>query len=136
MKKNTPVDRSSQDEIREQKSIKREAEKQLRESNNSSMKNKKPKSKSLPNHKSNYKSVDQEYAEREEITTETLKVMKSQLPILLKRLSKIQDHRNPKKIKYELTVVLIYGILSFVFQMSSRRETNREMTRPMFIKNL
>lgn len=136
MKKNTQKDRSSQDEIREQKSIKREAEKQLQESNNSSIKNKKPKPKSLTNHKSNYKSVDQESAEREEMTTETLKTMKSQLPILLKRLSKIQDYRNPKKIKYKLTVVLIYGILSFIFQMSSRRETNREMTRPMFIKNL
>ncbi|MCP3941100.1 MAG: transposase family protein, partial [Desulfobacteraceae bacterium] len=70
------------------------------------------------------------------MTTETLRTMKSQLPTLLKRLSKIKDHRNPKKIKYKLTTVLIYGILSFVLQMSSRREANREMTRPMFIENL
>ena len=31
---------------------------------------------------------------------------------------------------------MIYGILTFVFQMSSRREANREMTRPMFMENL
>ncbi len=128
------MDRSLQDEIRDNKNRKRKAEEQLRESNSSNMANKK--FKSLPNHKSNYKSVEQECAEREEMTTETLQTMKSQLPTLLKRLSKIEDHRNPKKIKYKLTTVIIYGILSFVLQMSSRREANREMTRPMFIKNL
>jgi hypothetical protein len=31
---------------------------------------------------------------------------------------------------------MIYGILTFVFQMSSCREANREMTRPMFWQNL
>jgi hypothetical protein len=31
---------------------------------------------------------------------------------------------------------MIYGILCFAFQMSSRREANREMTRPMFEANL
>jgi hypothetical protein len=58
------------------------------------------------------------------------------LPILLKRLSKISDLRNPKKNKHKLTVLLIYGILCFAFQMSSRRQANREMTRPMFEENL
>ena len=62
--------------------------------------------------------------------------MRQQLPILLKRFSKISDPRNPKKIKYKLTVLMIYGILAFVFQCSSRREANREITRPMFEKNL
>jgi hypothetical protein len=31
---------------------------------------------------------------------------------------------------------MIYGILTFVFQMASCREANREMTRPMFWQNL
>jgi hypothetical protein len=31
---------------------------------------------------------------------------------------------------------MIYGILTFVFQMSSCREANKEMTRPMFWQNL
>jgi len=68
--------------------------------------------------------------------TEQVRIMKDQLPNLLKRFSKIKDPRNPKKCKHKLTVIMIYGILSFVFQMSSRREANREMTRPMFMKNL
>jgi len=32
--------------------------------------------------------------------------------------------------------VLLYGLLTFVFQMASRREANREMTKPMFLHNL
>ncbi len=31
---------------------------------------------------------------------------------------------------------MIYGVLIFVLQMSSRREANRELTRPMFKENL
>ena len=31
---------------------------------------------------------------------------------------------------------MIYGTLIFVFQMASRREANREMTRPLFMENL
>ncbi|QTA88026.1 H repeat-associated protein N-terminal domain-containing protein [Desulfonema magnum] len=78
----------------------------------------------------------EEKAEREEALTEQMKIIKAHLPVLLKRLRKIQDPRNPKKCKHKMTVILIYGILTFVFQMSSRREANREMTRPMFMENL
>jgi hypothetical protein len=31
---------------------------------------------------------------------------------------------------------MIYGILTFVFQMSSCREANRQMSQPMFWQNL
>ena len=31
---------------------------------------------------------------------------------------------------------MLYGLLMFVFQFTSRREVNREMTRPLFEKNL
>ena len=55
---------------------------------------------------------------------------------MLERLKEIPDPRNPKKIKHKLTVLIIYGILAFVFQCSSRREANRDITRPMFEKNL
>jgi len=65
-----------------------------------------------------------------------VKVFRAKLPVLLKRLSKIKDPRNPKKIKHQHTVLMIYGILTFIFHMSSRRQANREMTRPMFMENL
>jgi len=35
-----------------------------------------------------------------------------------------------------MTVVLIYGILMFVYQMASRRQANKEMTRPAFEESL
>jgi hypothetical protein len=62
--------------------------------------------------------------------------MRQQLPILLKRLGQIPDPRNPNKLKYKLTVLMIYGILVFVFQYASRRAANGEITRPVFEDNL
>lgn len=91
---------------------------------------------SQPNRTSAYKDVEEERAARTDAVGEQVKVFRAMLPILLKRLSKITDPRNPKKNKHKLTVLMIYGILCFAFQMSSRREANREMTRPMFEENL
>lgn len=88
------------------------------------------------NHKCEFGSVEEEGAARNEAVLEQLKVFRSNLPVLLRRLSKIPDPRNPKKIKHQLTVLLIYGMLAFVLQMSSSREATREMSRPMFWENL
>lgn len=90
----------------------------------------------IANGKSEYKTVEAEKAARQETTTEQLRVLQSQLPILLRRLSFIPDFRNPKSTKHQLTLVLVYGMLGFVYQMTSRREANRNMTRPMFMENL
>ena len=62
--------------------------------------------------------------------------MRRMLPVLLKRLRKIPDPRNPKKTKHKLTVLMLYGMLVFVFQYGSRRAANAELTRPMFEQNL
>jgi len=91
---------------------------------------------STPNRKSEYESVEEEQDAREFAATEQARILRSQLPILLKRLSKIKDPRNPKKVKHKLTLLMIYGTLMFVFQMSSRREANKEMTRPQFMESL
>jgi len=80
--------------------------------------------------------VEEEQDARQTATTEQMRVFRSQLPIVLKRLSKIKDPRNPEKVRHKLTVLMIYGILTFVLQMSSRREANREMTRPQFMESL
>lgn len=90
----------------------------------------------IPNRKSGYGSVEEEQEARQEATTEQIRVFRAKLPALLTRLSRIKDPRNPKKIKHKHTLLMIYGILTFVFQMASRREANREMTRPMFMENL
>ena len=90
----------------------------------------------LPNRKSSYESAEEERDARQTAATDQMRIFRSQLPVLLERLSKIKDPRNPKKIKYKRDALLIYGILMFVFQISSRREANKEMTRPQFIENL
>jgi len=83
-----------------------------------------------------YETVEEEITARNTIVTDQIKIMKSQLPGLLKQLSKIKDLRNPKKVKYKLTVLMIYGIFMFVFNVASRRAADREMTMPVFLENL
>lgn len=80
--------------------------------------------------------VEAEQARREEAVAGQLGVFRQLLPKLLKAFSKIADPRQPKKTKHKLTVVLLYGLLSFVFQMASRREANRELSRPAFLATL
>ncbi len=65
-----------------------------------------------------------------------MRILKAQLPSLLNRLNKIPDPRHPKKIKHNLTLLMLYGLLMFVFQLSSRRQANRQMTHPQFKENL
>jgi len=90
----------------------------------------------LPNGKSELKNEDEEQEVRQQTVTEHSKVLRAQLPRLLRELAKIPDPRDPKKVDHQLTMLLLYGILTFVFQMSSRRAANRTMTMPMFEKNL
>ena len=90
----------------------------------------------LSNKKSPYQTVEEEKAARVDATDQQLKVHRALLPILLKRLSKIPDLRQPRKVRHKLTVLMIYGILTFVFQMTSRRDANRKMTLPQFEANL
>jgi hypothetical protein len=88
------------------------------------------------NCKSRFESKEEESCARHEAVTGLVQLMRQQLPVLLKRLGKILDPRNPNKLKYKLTVLMIYGILVFVFQYASRRAANGEITRPVFEDNL
>lgn len=88
------------------------------------------------NGKSAWKTVGEEAEARQSAVEEQIKIYRSIMPTLLKRFAKIGDPRNPKGVTHKATVLMLYGILSFVFQMGSRREVNREMTLPMFQQNL
>lgn len=90
----------------------------------------------LPNRKSDLKTVDDEKSTIQLVTEEKLKVYAQLLPGLLKKMARLPDPRNPKKTKHQITVMMLYGILMFVFQMTSRRETNQEMTTPQLLANL
>ncbi len=89
-----------------------------------------------PNRKSDYETVEEEQRARQEAVEAQLRVIRAKLPILLRRLEKIPDFRNPKKVKHKLTVLMLWGILLFVYQMASRRQANQKMTRPMFLENI
>ena len=88
------------------------------------------------NSKSSVGSIEEERAARTEAVSGLILIIRQMLPVLLGRLGKIPDPRNPIKLKHRLTVLMIYGILAFVFQYGSRREANAEITRPMFEHNL
>lgn len=91
---------------------------------------------SVPDCQSPHKTVEEECEEREEAVEAQIKVFRLMLPTWLKQLSKLEDPRQAKKVKHKLTVVLLFGLLSFVFQMSSRRQLNKQMSRPVFLQTL
>jgi hypothetical protein len=90
----------------------------------------------IPNSTSPLKSVEEEREAREATAVEQARIIREQLPLLLSRFAKIEDPRNPKKAKHKLTVLLLYGVLTFVYQRTSRRDANRTMTKPQFVENL
>jgi len=89
-----PSRRPNREKIKEQRRKKKKAEKELRGSQKleglSSQSNP-----STPNSKSAYQSVEEEQQARSEAVMEQVRVFRSKLPILLSRLSQIDDPRNP-----------------------------------------
>lgn len=94
------------------------------------------KKKNIANKKCSYNTAEEEMVDRQETSEAALKVYRRLLPILLKRLSKIKDPRQTKKIKHTLTVLMIYGIFMFVYNVSSLRNANKEMSLPIFFGNM
>jgi hypothetical protein len=90
----------------------------------------------LPNRCSTLTTVAEEQAAREDAVSQQMRLLRKELPAMLAQLTTIPDPRDPKKRRHKLTVLLLYGLLMFVFQFASRRETNREMTRPQFMATL
>lgn len=130
-----PSRRLRRQELNEKKQAQRRAAKQLRQ-RQAAQGLKNPPTSAISNGKSQLTTVEQEKQERQEAVEGQLKVYRWILPTLLRRLEKIRDPRNPKTVKHKLTVLMLYGMLMFVFQMASRREANRRMTKPMFQENL
>lgn len=90
----------------------------------------------ISNRKSSYATPEEEKADKQESAEAALKVHRKMLPVLLKRLSKIKDQRQPNKTKHSLTVLMVYGIIMFVYNMSSLRNCNKEMSTAIFFQNM
>ena len=88
------------------------------------------------NRKVSYESVEEECLDRNDAVVEQMKIIRDLLPTLLAKFAKVKDHRNPKKIKHKLSVLMLYGILCFIFLIPSRREANRKMTAISAFKSL
>ncbi len=130
-----PSRRPGREAIKQQRRERKKAQRELRQRQKAAGLTV-PASPSLPNRKCPYQNEQEERSARLDSVSQQVKVYRSLLPVLLNRLRKIPDPRNPRKIRHKLTVLMIYGILCFAFQMSSRREASREMTRPVFEANL
>jgi hypothetical protein len=88
------------------------------------------------NSKRPYQTIEEEQTVRQDILAEQIKIWKRTLPTLLQKLSRIPDPRRPKSVKHKIVVLMIFGLLAFVFRLSSRREMNRELTGAAINHNL
>ncbi|MBA7631058.1 hypothetical protein ES703_38585 [subsurface metagenome] len=121
--------RPGREEIKRKRKEVKQAQKLLRALQKAEGRSPVPKA-TRPNRTSPYETVEEEKEARTEAVVEQARIIRAKLPILLKELSKIPDPRNPQMIVHKLTCLLIYGILSFVLQMGSRRQANEELTAP------
>lgn len=130
-----PSRRLRRQELNEQKMTQRRAARKLRQKQAAQGLGRLPTA-TISNGTSEWQTAEEEKQGRQEAIEEQLRVYRSILPVLLGRLAKIRDPRNPKTVRHKSTVLMLYGILAFVFQMASRREVNRQMTLPVFQENL
>lgn len=90
----------------------------------------------LPNRKSPWKTVEEEQEARQSAVEAQVNAWRAILPGLLEKFARIKDPRRPGSIKHKLTVLMVFGLLLFIFQYNSRREANRELSRPGVLETL
>ncbi|MFZ5688884.1 MAG: transposase family protein [Bacillota bacterium] len=84
----------------------------------------------LPNRKSPWKTAEEEQAARQSAAEAQINAWRAILPGLLEKFARLKDPRRPGSIRHKLTVLMVYGLLLFIFQYNSRREANRELSCP------
>lgn len=98
--------------------------------------NEKKKKFALPNRVSGFSTPEEELEDRQETVEKAVMVYYRMLSDLLPKLSRIKDPRKPGLTKHKIQVLLFYGILMSMYQIGSRRNANRIMSRPVFFDNL
>ena len=88
------------------------------------------------NRKCDHKTIEEARDFRGEVVQAQLRAWRCILPLLLRRFSKLPDYRQVSKIKHKMTVLMMFGLLAFIFRFSSRREMNRELTGPVIVEHL
>jgi hypothetical protein len=132
-----PSHRSTREARKEHKTKKQAAQRELhRRRAEAGLSPPTPASANVSNRLSNWKTGEEEQAGHEEAAGAPLKVRRALVNKLMKDLGRIPDVRHPKQVKHKLTVLLLHGLLGFVFRMASRREVNRTMSRLVFFATL
>lgn len=88
------------------------------------------------NRKYAYNTIEEERHFRGDVTAAQIHAWRSLLPTLIKRFSRIPDPRRTKSVKHSIVVLMMFGLLAFIFRLSSRREMNRELTSAVFNEQL
>lgn len=88
------------------------------------------------NRKCTFHTVDEERRYPANLLQDQLRVWKKVIPNLLRKFSQIPDPRKPAGITHKKTVLMMYGLLAFVFKISSCREMNRELSSPVVFDQL
>ncbi|MEW5898903.1 MAG: transposase family protein [Bacillota bacterium] len=90
----------------------------------------------LPNRTSPWKTMEEEQAARQSAAEAQINAWRAILPGLLEKFARLKDPRRPGSIRHKLTVLMVYGLLLFIFQYASRREANRELSCPTILDTL
>ena len=88
------------------------------------------------NRKSEYKTIEEETADQKKLVQAYIRNLKSSLPTLLSRFAKLPDYRNENRIKHKVTVIMLFGLLAFVFKIASKRKMTKKLTRPLIVETL
>ncbi|MCP4489503.1 MAG: transposase family protein, partial [Gammaproteobacteria bacterium] len=54
----------------------------------------------------------------------------------LREFAAIKDPRDTKRIKHSMTVIMVFGLFTFLFRLSSRRQMNKKLTAPAITATL
>jgi len=90
----------------------------------------------LCNRKSEWNTTSEEREARQAAFEVQMNTWRAILPGLLGKFSRIEDPRRPGSIRHKLTVLMVYGLLLFIFQHASRREANRKLSHPSILETL
>ena len=88
------------------------------------------------NRKNEHKTIEEETQDRATLLKAQINAWRPLIGPLIRKFSKLPDYRRARSIKHKMTVLMIFGLFSFIFQISSRREMNRELTGPIIYNNL
>lgn len=90
----------------------------------------------LPNRTSPWKTIKEEQVARQLTAEAQINAWRAILPGLLEKFARLKDPRRPGSIRHKLTVLMVYGLLLFIFQYASRRAANRELSCPAVLDTL